>query len=143
MSLQYLPATINISDLYSSNTQDPLIREIQTKLIIPCKHWILVSPEYNGSYPGVLKLFIDALSVNEISATFHHKKIGLIGVSDGRAGNIRGMDHLAAMFNYLKMTVYHNKLPISSVKSQLSDKEVLKPTADILKAYLDDFLAWL
>ncbi len=142
-SLQNLPSTIKIAEMYSSGTQDPTIKEIQKELLIPSKRWILVSPEYNGSYPGILKLFIDALSVNEISATFYHKKIGLIGVSDGRAGNIRGMDHLAAMFNYLKMTVYHNKLPISSVKSQLSEKELLKPTADTVKAYLDDYLAWL
>ena len=43
------------------------------------------------------------------------KKACLVGVSDGRAGNLRGMEHLTGILHYLKMHVYYDKLPISVV----------------------------
>ena len=44
-----------------------------------------------------------------------NKDVCLVGVSTGRAGNLRGLDHLTGILNYLKAHVYHNKLPISVV----------------------------
>jgi NAD(P)H-dependent FMN reductase len=70
-----------------------------------------VTPEYNGSFPGVLKVVLDSIHPKE----WNHKYACLVGVSDGRAGNLRGMDHLAGVLQYLKMHVYHNKLPISLI----------------------------
>jgi chromate reductase len=46
----------------------------------------------------------------------------LTGISTGRAGNLRGMEHLTGVLHYLKVSVYHDKLPISVV-DQLLDKE--------------------
>jgi chromate reductase len=46
-------------------------------------------------------------------------KACLVGVSTGRAGNLRGMEHLTNILNYLKINVYHNKLPISRVDTLL------------------------
>lgn len=142
-SLEELPALFNLSEMYEADKQHPQINKIQNELFIPCENWIIISPEYNGSFPGILKLIFDALSVRKLSETFHHKKVGLIGVSDGRAGNIRGMDHLTAMLNYLKMTVYHNKLPISSAKTMIDHGRLQPPTSKILEDYLTDFTHWL
>ena len=129
--------------MYQPSGKDALIDSIQKEFFIPSQNWILISPEYNGSYPGILKLFIDAMSITHMADTFYHKKIGLIGISDGRAGNIRGMDHLSAIFNYLRMTVYHNKLPISGAKALINKDELLEPSASIVNAYLEDFLKWI
>jgi chromate reductase len=82
----------------------------------------VVSPEYNGSFPGVLKLFLDALSVKDYKKTFSGKRVSLIGVASGRAGNFRGMEHLTGIFNYLNMIVMPNKLPISSVEKVIDEK---------------------
>jgi NAD(P)H-dependent FMN reductase len=142
-SLEELPALFNLAEMYEAEKQHPQINKIQDALFIPYKNWIIISPEYNGSYPGILKLLFDALSVRKLPETFHHKKVGLIGVSDGRAGNIRGMDHLTAMLNYLKMTVYHNKLPISSAKTMIDHGRLQPPTSKILEDYLTDFTHWL
>lgn len=142
-SLEALPSLYNLSEMYEAEKQHHEINKIQNEWFIPYENWIIISPEYNGSFPGVLKLFFDALSVRKLSETFHHKKVGLIGVSDGRAGNIRGMDHLTAMLNYLKMTVYHNKLPISSAKTMIDNNQLQPPTTKILEAYLADFTRWL
>jgi hypothetical protein len=42
-----------------------------------------------------------------------------VGEAAGRAGNLRGMDHLTNIFNHMKMNVLNLKIPISSVESHL------------------------
>jgi NAD(P)H-dependent FMN reductase len=59
-------------------------------------------------------------------------KACLVGVSTGRAGNLRGMEHLTNILNYLKINVYHNKLPISRVDT-LMDAQGNLTDADTLK----------
>jgi NAD(P)H-dependent FMN reductase len=56
-------------------------------------------------------LFLDCVPPSE----WGNKDVCLVGVSTGRAGNLRGLDHLTGILNYLKAHVYHNKLPISAV----------------------------
>ena len=74
-------------------------------------------PEYNGGYPGILKLFLDSVSPKE----WTNKKVCLVGVSSGRAGNLRGMEDLTGILNYLKLHVYYTKLPISTVDKVLNE----------------------
>ena len=92
----------------------------EKEVIIPANHLLFIVPEYNGSFPGVLKMLFDT---GESHSIWFHKKAFLTGVSTGRAGNLRGMDHLADILNYLKITTHPNKLPISSV-DKLMDEEV-------------------
>ena len=86
--------------------------------VIGKNKFILIVPEYNGSFPGILKTFLDSIHPREWAG----KDVCLVGVADGRAGNLRGMDHLTGILQYLKMHVYHDKLPISVV-NKLIDEE--------------------
>lgn len=86
--------------------------KFENEILFPTQKFIFIIPEYNGSYPGVLKAMIDT---TDIANAWHRKKALLTGVSTGRAGNLRGMDHLADCLHYLKMNVHYNKLPISAV----------------------------
>ena len=84
--------------------------------------FILVIPEYNASIPGILKLVIDCCD----PSIFKGKKCALIGISSGRAGNIRGLDHAMTILNYLQVEVYSNKLPISQIFNLVdSNKEIV------------------
>jgi chromate reductase, NAD(P)H dehydrogenase (quinone) len=80
--------------------------------------FIFIVPEYNGSFPGILKTFLDSMHPRE----WADKDVCLVGISDGRAGNLRGMEHLTGICQYLKMHVYHNKLPISIVNKLLDEE---------------------
>src|SRR6187549_3018486 len=93
-------------------TRDAAFEKIENEMIIPTDHYIIISPEYNGSFPGALKLLFDT---GKTHALWWYKKALLTGVSTGRAGNLRGMDHLASVLHYLKVMVHPNQLPISSV----------------------------
>lgn len=100
------------------------IQEIAEEYIIPAEKMVFVIPEYNGSYPGVLKVFIDGLKPE----WFAHKKAALIGMSTGRAGNLRGMDHLTDILMYLGMHIMHNRLPVSRFHTLLNEhKEITDP----------------
>jgi chromate reductase, NAD(P)H dehydrogenase (quinone) len=122
-------------------TRDADFERIENELIIPTKNFIFISPEYNGSFPGALKLLFDT---GKTHALWWHKKALLTGVSTGRAGNLRGMDHLASVLNYVKVMVHHNQLPISSI-DKLMDEEGHFTDENTLKAInqqLDEFLKW-
>lgn len=113
-------------------------KAIQDNYIKSASKLIIISPEYNGSIPGFLKLFIDAC---EVKPSFHGKKACLTGVSSGRAGNLRGMDDLTNILNHLKMTVYHNKLPISSIGNLIDEKGNLSgDTKAMIEAQIDAFI---
>lgn len=96
-------------DLSNANGQ---YHQIEKDVIIPTEKFLFIAPEYNGSYPGVLKMLFD---IGRSHSVWWNKKALLAGVSTGRAGNIRGMEHFSGVLNYLKVTVYPDLLPISVV----------------------------
>jgi NAD(P)H-dependent FMN reductase len=121
--------------------RDADFEKLENELIIPYCNYIFISPEYNGSFPGALKLLFDT---GKTHAMWWHKKALLTGVSTGRAGNLRGMDHLADVLNHVKVMVHHNKLPISMV-DKMMDKEGNITDESTLKAMndqIDEFLGW-
>lgn len=117
LSLENVPADLIQIEMYSIPGQSAELAAIQDEFLIPAEKLVVISPEYNGSFPGILKLFLDACSVRELKPTFAGKKAALVGVASGRAGNLRGMDHLCGVFNYLGVAILPLQLPISSIKS--------------------------
>lgn len=62
----------------------------------------IITPEYNGSFPGILKYFIDHFSYPE---TFEYRPIAFTGLG-GRFGGLRPVEHLQQVFNYRNAFVY-------------------------------------
>ena len=108
--------------MYSQEGQSASVARLQDEYMTPAGKFVFVIPEYNGSFPGVLKLFLDACSVRAYNETFPGKKAALLGVATGRAGNLRGMDHLTGILHYLGMIVLPNKLPVSSIR-KIADEQ--------------------
>jgi NAD(P)H-dependent FMN reductase len=121
------------------NEKTGQMKALEEEVLIPTDKFIFVLPEYNGSFPGSLKTMID---LSDIRKVWWGKKALLTGVSTGRAGNLRGMDHLTGALNYLKVTVHPNKLPISSVDKLLNGTGVItdEPTVHAIKAQVEEFL---
>lgn len=114
-SLEQMPQDLLTNNMYG-DVKNPNMKLIEDSLLVPTTKFIFIVPEYNGSFPGVIKAFIDA---SNVTTCYHEKKACLVGVSAGRAGNLRGMEHLTNIFNHLKMNVLHLKIPISDVSNQL------------------------
>ena len=109
LDLAELPSDFFQPTMYDART--PQFMELFKTYIEEARHLIFVIPEYNGSYPGVLKLFIDASPVK----SFWNKHASIIGLSDGHAGNARGQDHLTGVLHYLKMHVHFHKPKLSGI----------------------------
>lgn len=114
LSLTDLPHDILFTDLYGKRSA--AFAPIQ-ELVSAAQKFVFIIPEYNGSYPGALKTFIDACAY---PVSFYHKKAALVGVSTGKYGNIRGVDHFTGVCNYMRMHVMPLKIHIPSIQSELS-----------------------
>lgn len=108
--------------MYDSKNQSPQISEFQDKYLKSTSKWVFFIPEYNGSFPGILKLFIDACSIRDYKQTFNNKKAALIGISEGRSGNVKGLDHFTSILNHMGTVVFPDKMPISRISQLLDDK---------------------
>jgi NAD(P)H-dependent FMN reductase len=82
------------------------------------------------------------MDLSDIRRVWWGKKAMLTGVSTGRAGNLRGMEHLTGILNYLKVTVMPNRLPISTVDRLMDGEGRIRDEATLaaLSTQLDEFL---
>lgn len=118
-SLLDLPSNLISSDLYGQRSED--FQEIQS-LINKTEKFLFIIPEYNGSFPGVLKTFIDACAFPK---SFYDKKACLVGISSGKYGNIRGVEHFNGVCAYLHLNVMPLRLHIGNIKTELDEHENL------------------
>lgn len=125
-------------DVHQRNTA---FISMEQQYIIPAQKFIIIMPEYNGSYPGILKLMMDN---TEIKTCWWHKKVLLTGVSTGRAGNLRGMEHLTGSLLHLKMLVHPNRLPISVVNTLMDGNHQFfqEATLNAINTQLDEFISF-
>ena len=113
--------------------------QVENEFLIPTAKFIFIMPEYNGSFPGLIKAMID---ISDIKKSWWNKKALLTGVSSGRAGNLRGMDHITGILNYMKMIVHPNKLPISVIESVMNSNGIITNhgTLQAIDQQLDEFI---
>lgn len=97
---------------------------------------LVIVPEYNGSFPGILKLFIDYWKYPE---TFEHRPVALIGLG-GRWGGLRPVEHLQQVFGYRNGFIFPNRVFISNIKDCFKDGAVTDPVLlELLKVQTRDF----
>jgi len=77
---------------------------------------IVVTPEYNGSFPGALKYFIDLLP---FPAAFERRPVAFIGVAAGEWGALRPVEQLQAVFGYRNAHIYPERVFIPGVYNVL------------------------
>ena len=144
ISMADMPSEILSASAYEADSIPEKLVAIQDQLMLPATKFIWLLPEYNGSFPGVLKLFIDAISVRKNEETFRQKKSMLIGIATGRAGNIRGLDHMTGILIHMKSVIFPRLLPISRVSELMDDEGRINhaPTIRTLDAHLHEFIAF-
>jgi len=137
------PEKINLISLevLKSVKRDSFLIEMEREILIPTEKFIIVMPEYNGSFPGILKLLFDN---TDIRKCWWHKKALLVGVADGRGGNLRGIEHMTNILHYLKMNVHYNKLPLSKINDELNENgEFINPmTIKAIEEQVQSFEAY-
>ena len=93
--------------------------------------WVIV-PEYNGSYPGALKMFIDLL---EHPNSLQGLPSAFVGLAAGRWGAIRAVEQLEMVFQYRYAHLFNERLFVPAVYKMLDDQDAL--TDPELAGFLD------
>lgn len=135
------PALLH-SMMYDEANQSEQIKAIQDSYLRPSDKWVFFIPEYNGSFPGILKLFIDASSIRLYKDTFMWKKAALIGISEGRSGNIKGLEHFSSILNHMGTIVFPDKLPISQIAKLINkdNQQIDVETVHLLEKHASAFV---
>lgn len=87
---------------------------------------VFVIPEYNGSYPGVVKLFVDMLPY---PAGFDRRPCAFIGLAAGQFKSLRAVEHFQQVAGYRNAYIYPGRIFIGDsfkqfVDGKLSDDEL-------------------
>ncbi|MGJ3233853.1 NADPH-dependent FMN reductase [Marivirga sp.] len=120
IDLANLPKDFVYTALYDNNGKNPEFNKFLEQLRASDKY-VFIIPEYNGSFPGVLKAFIDGM---EYPNSFQDKKCALVGISSGMQGGGLALSHMTDIFNYLGMHVLALKPKLARIEQNFDGEEV-------------------
>jgi chromate reductase, NAD(P)H dehydrogenase (quinone) len=120
LSLENLPPDFVFSALYENAGKNEDFNRLQEQMVLAEKY-VFIVPEYNGSFPGVLKTFIDGLGWPN---AMQKKVAALVGISDGVLGGAHAISHLTDVFHYLGCHVLPTLVRIPTMKKNFTDGEI-------------------
>ncbi|MGD8428063.1 MAG: NAD(P)H-dependent oxidoreductase [Balneolaceae bacterium] len=88
--------------------------------IIEADGLVIVCPEYNGGYPGILKLVIDYFP---FPASLNKKPIALVGEATGAFGAMRAVEQLQQVVGYRYAHVFPERVFITRVHENFDEQE--------------------
>jgi NAD(P)H-dependent FMN reductase len=117
INLADLPPDFTFTALYENSGKNEAFNTFRD-MMKDSEKFVFIVPEYNGSFPGVLKAFIDGLQFPE---SFTGKKAALVGVSSGIQGAGLALSHLTDIFNYCGTHVLAFKPKLMHIESHMTD----------------------
>ena len=137
LDLAELPADFIVSALYDNTGKNVQFNKL-AGMIADSDKFVFVVPEYNSSYPGVLKAFIDGLAYPN---TFKNKKGALIGLSSGMQGSGLALSHLSDVLNYLGMHVMAMRLKLAHIEKNFDGTQLTNELyQELLEQHVEQFL---
>jgi NAD(P)H-dependent FMN reductase len=114
LDLSTLPAEV-FTPRASSNKPNAFIENF-LEPVLKADGLFVVTPEYNGSFPGALKLFIDMLKFPE---SFEKKPVAFAGLASGMWGAIRPVEHLEGVFKYRNAFLFNERIFLPRIQDQI------------------------
>lgn len=127
MDLQQLPAEIFHPESYG---QKPAGFAPFQEKVLAAGGLHVVAPEYNGSFPGALKYFIDLLKFPD---SFQHRCVAFTGLGAGQWGNLRGIEQLQQVFGYRNAHILPERAFIPTIGKQLNVEGTELASPEILE----------
>ena len=112
LDLRELPLATLAPEAYK--TPEPEVRAVVQRFL-RCDGVVFIVPEYNGSYPGALKLLIDMFPY---PGGFEHRPCAFIGLASGRFHGLRAVEHLQAVAGYRNAYIYPRRVFIGESHKQ-------------------------
>ena len=109
---------------YSEDKPEKVSAAVET--LLQADGLVVICPEYNGSMPGALKLFIDHWKYPD---SFEHRPVCFIGLG-GRFAGLRPVEHLQQVFGYRNAFIYPDRVFMQNVwgivgNGKISDESVV------------------
>lgn len=109
LDLTTLPPEIILPSAYA---QKPAGFQPFADTVLAANGLVVVTPEYNGSFPGVLKYFIDHLPFPE---SFERRPVCFVGLAAGIWGALRAVEQLQGIFGYRNAHIYPERVFIPGI----------------------------
>jgi chromate reductase, NAD(P)H dehydrogenase (quinone) len=139
LDLADLPVDFLFTALYHEAGKNEEFNKFRA-IIEASEKFVFVVPEYNASFPGVLKSFIDGM---KYPYSFKNKKAALVGLSAGMMGGTLALSHLTDIFNYLGMEILALKVKLAGLdKQMIEDKIVNKLYNELIDQQADQLIKW-
>ena len=143
LDLKELPHDFVFSALYENTGKS----EGFNRLISPIKDsekLIVITPEYNGSFPGVVKSFLDGL---EFPNTVKDKKVALVGLSSGSQGAVLATSHLADILGYLGAAVLPLRARMPFIEKHFDGEKIINDNEyarynDLIDLQIENFITF-
>lgn len=103
---------------------------------------VIVCPEYNGGYPGILKLFIDYLP---FPGALDKKPISFVGEATGAFGGMRAVEQLQQVVGYRNAHVFPERVFISRVHKNFSEEGGIQDAfqQELLDSQITNFVQYI
>ncbi|MCX7712369.1 MAG: NAD(P)H-dependent oxidoreductase [Chthoniobacterales bacterium] len=121
LDLANLPVDIFRPDIYENK---PPSLQPWLESVLSSNGLVVVVPEYNGSFPGALKYFIDLLPFPE---SFEHKPVCFVGIASGGWGALRAVEHLQGVFGYRYAHIFPRRVFLPQISHSIDENGSLKP----------------
>jgi chromate reductase len=113
LDLAELPPEIFAPSAYA---EKPASFKKFTDAILAADGLVVVTPEYNGGVPGVLKYFIDMLPFPE---SFEQRPVCFVGLAAGIWGALRPVEQLQGIFGYRNAFIYPERVFLPGIGKAL------------------------
>ena len=137
LDLAQLPPEIFSPTSYAAK---PKSFESFSNAILEASGLHIISPEYNGSVPGVLKYFIDMLKFPE---SFIKRPVCFVGLSAGIWGALRPIEQLQAIFGYRNAYLFPERVFLPGIgglldaSGRLTDADLLDRLRTQAKGFVE------
>lgn len=103
---------------------------------------VFVIPEYNGSYPGILKLFVDMLPYPQ---GFDKRPCAFVGLSAGQFQSLRAVEHFQGVAGYRHAYIFPERVFIGDSFKQFDGAGKLNDAklAERLKKQANGFVNFI
>lgn len=126
-----LPADVTVEEadiaalpFYNPDLDPPLAARHFWRLVRRADALVFITPEYNASFPAVIKNGIDWASRDPEGSSLQGKPAAILGASMGNFGTLRAQMHLRQVLTFLNADVIHRPevlLPLAHQKFQPGD----------------------
>jgi chromate reductase len=107
--------------------------------------YVVATPEYNYSIPGVLKNALDWASRPVATSPVRGKAVGIIGASQGTFGTVRAQLHLRQVCVFLDLYPLNRPEILvrdPAAKFDAAGRLVDEPTRELLRQFAANLVAW-